>query len=113
MSRTKEQLLAASNQVKNETQQGANTADRIGGILYDISEHIGEGGGGGGGDTITINPTGFTDGEKIADYSINGQSGVLKAPKVRVTRDLNEGTQIAKIIINGQTTQLYAPEGGG
>jgi hypothetical protein len=47
MSRTKEQLLAASNQVKNETQQGANTADRIGGILYDISEHIGEGGGGG------------------------------------------------------------------
>lgn len=78
MSRTKEELLEASNQVKNETQQGANTANRIGGILYDISEHIGEGGGGGG-DTVTITPTQLT-GTKIADYSINGQEGSLYAP---------------------------------
>lgn len=78
MSRTKEELLEASNQVKNETQQGANTANRIGGILYDISEHIGEGGGGGG-DTVTITPTQLT-GTKIANYSINGQEGSLYAP---------------------------------
>lgn len=78
MSRTKEQLLAASNQVKNETQQGANTASRIGGILYDISEHIGEGGGGGG-DTVDITPT-YTGGIKIADVYINSQHKELHAP---------------------------------
>ena len=46
MSKTKEELLTASNQVKNETQSGANSAERVGGLFYDIVEYMDENGGG-------------------------------------------------------------------
>lgn len=70
MSRTKQQLLEASSQVKGETLEGANTANRVGGILYDITEHIQD---------VAITPKKNT-GTEIAEFSINGQTGKLFAP---------------------------------
>lgn len=155
MSRTREDLMDAAIQVSNAG-DGENTKERIGGILYDISEHIGEGGGGGGdplnhplsdinntftsnpdgenkilvwngeaweyqikpsggggsGDSISISPATFTDGVTVAEYEINGEQSMIKAPNVTVTQVQTSGTKIATISINGSETQLYAPSGG-
>lgn len=33
-------LKTRANQIKNETQEGANTANRVGGLMYDMVEGI-------------------------------------------------------------------------
>ena len=99
MNRTKNQLLEASNQVKNETVEGANTADRVGGILYDIAEHIQD---------VTITPKKAT-GTEIAEYSINGQTGKLFAPNGGGGEPSDPGYQRSYFLNVDKTASVVAP----
>ena len=69
------------------------------------------GGGGGGGSEVTITPV-LTEGTKIADYSIDSESGSLYAPDagdtVEVTPTLNSGDKVADIEVNGVNKALYS-----
>lgn len=42
MAKTINELKTASNQVKEETQAGANSAERVGSLFYDIVDYIDE-----------------------------------------------------------------------
>ncbi len=76
MSRTKEELLIASNEIRRENRQGLNTAERVGGVLYDITEHLGEGGG----DTVTVIRD-LNQGVQIAKIKVNNTTTQLYAPE--------------------------------
>ena len=69
------------------------------------------GGGGGGGSEVSITPV-LTEGTKIADYSIDGNTGELYAPgagdTVDVTPTLNAGDKVADIEVNGVNKALYS-----
>lgn len=73
------------------------------------------GGGGGGGSEVTITPV-ITEGTKIADYSIDGNTGELYAPEagdtVEVTPTLNVGDKVADIKVNGVNKALYSQSYG-
>lgn len=68
-------------------------------------------GGGGGGSEVTITPV-LTEGTKIADYSIDGNTGELYAPEAGDTVDviptLNVGDKVADIEVNGVNKALYS-----
>ena len=72
-------------------------------------------GGGGGGSEVTITPV-LTEGTKIADFSIDSESGSLYAPEagdtVEVTPTLNSGDKVADISVNGVNKALYAQSYG-
>lgn len=82
-------------------------------------------GGGGGGSEVTITPV-LTEGEKIADYSIDGESGSLYAPEAealpativtKALRKYNDDTQTKILTITTLDTEnnqevsqdIYAP----
>lgn len=64
------------------------------GTIYGIA-----GGGGGGGSTVSITPT-FADGVKIADYEIDGTSGVLKIPVKELTQTEYDALPSTKLTDN-------------
>lgn len=70
-------------------------------------------GGGGGGSEVTITPV-LTEGEKIAEYSIDGENGELYAPEsgsiVTITPTYIDGEKIADFTINGVAGKIYQPE---
>lgn len=69
----------------------------------------------GSGSTVTIQPTLF-EGQKIADYTIDGVGGELYAPtgsggsSVDIDPVLAAGVKIADYTIDGVDGELYAPE---
>lgn len=71
---------------------------------------------GSGGSDVTIQPTLF-EGQKIAEYTIDGVSGELYAPTssggsdVDIDPVLAAGVKIADYTIDGVEGELYAPEG--
>lgn len=68
--------------------------------------------GSGGGSDVTITPT-LTEGEKIADYVIDGNAGELYAPEsgseVTITPNYTAGFKVADYTIDGVAGVLYAP----
>lgn len=64
------------------------------GTIYGIA-----GGGGGSGSTVSITPT-FADGVKIADYEIDGTSGVLKIPVKELTQTEYDALPSTKLTDN-------------
>lgn len=69
--------------------------------------------GGGGGSDVTITPT-LSSGTKIADFTIDSESGVLYAPEsggseVTITPNYNSGFKVADYTIDGVSGTLYAP----
>lgn len=94
-------------------------------ISFDGTLSGGITGGGGGGSEVTITPV-LTEGEKIADYSINGESGSLYAPEAealpstivtKALRKYNDTSQTKILTITTLDTEnsqevsqdIYAP----
>ena len=68
-------------------------------------------GGGGGGSEVTITPT-LTEGEKIADYEIDGTPGELYAPspvQCWYSPGLEQDYQIGQFTYGGVTQNVYIP----
>lgn len=101
MSRSKQELLQASRQVKGETLEGANTADRVGGILYDITEHIQD---------VSIISEYPQSGTEIAKYYINGIEGKLFAPNGGGGEPGDPGYQRVYFTNAAKTDTVSAPQ---
>lgn len=93
--------------VANPTGTATDTLNtiQIGSTIYDIQ------GGGGGGSTVTIDPK-FTDGIKIADYTIGTDADSLYLPAsitpVSMT-SVSNYTKIADFTLGSTTSALYTP----
>lgn len=89
--------LQEAAKVTRASQEGENTAGRVGGVMEETLHCI----------------------EDAADAITNIENGTTPVPgtgvqSVVVTQDLNQGTPIAKISVNGNTpTQIYAPTTSG
>lgn len=69
-------------------------------------------GGGGGGSTVTITPT-LESGTKIADFSIDSETGSIYAPSsetVIITPSIASGVKIADFTIGETSDSLYIPD---
>lgn len=66
----------------------------------------------GSGSTVTIQPTLF-EGQKIADYTIDGVGGELYAPEpedVEITPTYNSGVKVADYSIGEEEGSIYVPD---